>query len=72
METVKFGAGSPQYVSLGEAAAWLSLSRRSIERLVASGRIKVAKFARSTRVSIAELRRFAESCEVTRHDSHAA
>ena len=59
MESKESPADIPQFLTLAEAAARFSLSRRSIERLVAAHKLQVVKIGRATRVSVSELNRFA-------------
>jgi len=72
MDINQSAADCPQFLTLKEVAARLSLSRRSVERLIAAGQLRAAKFARATRVSVVELRRFAESCVSPGHGSNAS
>jgi excisionase family DNA binding protein len=58
--------------SIPETAAMLSLSRRSIEKLVRAGKIRTERVGRKAMVSRSELERFAESPQYARAKVHGS
>jgi excisionase family DNA binding protein len=48
-------------LTVPQAAARLAVCRRTIERLVAVGQLRVLKIGRSTRIEVTELVRYLES-----------
>lgn len=51
----------PQLLTVSQFAQRLSICRRTVERLVASQKIRACKIGRSTRISVSELVRYIES-----------
>lgn len=66
------GSVRKTYFTIDEAAEHLSLSRRTIERLTASGHIPYAKFGRSVRIPAKALRAYERAHLETPHLSPGA
>jgi excisionase family DNA binding protein len=50
--------------SLNDTARMLSIGRRTLDRLVASGKIKTIRVCGHPKITTAELQRFLAACEV--------
>lgn len=60
------------YFTIDETASYLSLSRRSVERLTASGELPYAKFGRVVRIPILAIRAYERASLETPHMSSSA